>query len=84
MANSLKSLAKTGFGLGIGLIAAQILFLILGAALFIPGYVMFTRKENEQNTTNKVVGVVLMAVGVIIMGGMGFGILTESLGELFD
>jgi hypothetical protein len=84
MANSLKSLAKTGFGLGIGLIAAQILFLMLGAALFIPGYVMFTRKENEQNTTNKVIGVVLMAVGVIIMGGMGFGILTESLGELFD
>ena len=84
MANTLKSLAKTGFGLGIGLIAAQILFLILGAALFIPGYVMFTRKENEQNTTNKVIGVVLMAVGVIIMGGMGFGILTESLGELFD
>jgi len=84
MANSFKSLAKTGFGLGVGLIAAQILFLILGAALFIPGYVMFTRKENEQNTTNKVVGVVLMAVGVIIMGGMGFGILAESIGELVD
>lgn len=84
MANSFKSLAKTGFGLGVGLIAAQILFLILGAALFIPGYVMFTRKENEQNTTNKVVGVVLMAVGVIIMGGMGFGILTESIGDLVE
>ncbi len=84
MANSFKSLAKTGFGLGVGLIAAQILFLILGAALFIPGYVMFTRKENEQNTTNKVVGVVLMGVGVIIMGGMGFGILTESIGSLTD
>lgn len=84
MTNSLKSLAKTGFGLGIGLIAAQILFLILGAALFIPGYIMFNRKENAENTNNKVIGVVLMVIGVIIMGGMGFGILTESLGELFE
>lgn len=84
MTNSLKSLAKTGFGLGIGLIAAQILFLILGAALFIPGYVMYMKKENAENTTNKVVGVVLMAVGVIIMGGMGFGILTESIGDLVN
>jgi hypothetical protein len=84
MANSIASLAKTGFGLGIGLIAAQILFLILGAALFIPGYVMFNKKENQDNTTNKVVGVVLMGVGVVIMGGMGFGILTESLGNLVE
>lgn len=84
MTNSLKSLAKTGFGLGIGLIAAQILFLILGAALFIPGYVMYMKKENAENTTNKVVGVVLMGVGVIIMGGMGFGILTESIGDLVN
>jgi hypothetical protein len=84
MTNSLKALAKTGFGLGIGLIAAQILFLILGAALFIPGFVMYSRKENAENTSNKVIGVVLMAVGVIIMGGMGFGILTESLGDLLE
>lgn len=84
MANSFKSLAQTGFGLGVGLIAAQILFLILGAALFIPGYVMYIRKENTENTTNKVIGVVLMAIGVIIMGGMGFGILTESIGDLVN
>lgn len=75
---------KTGFGLGIGLIAAQIVFLLLGAALFVPGYVMFNKKENAENQTNRVVGVVLMFLGVVIMGGMGFGILTESLGGFLD
>ena len=84
MTNSMKSLVKTGFGLGIGLIAAQIVFLILGAALFIPGYVMFINPKNKDNQPNKVTGIVLMVIGVIIMGGMGFGILTESLGSLFE
>lgn len=80
----MKSLMKTGFGLGIGLIAAQIVFLLLGAALFVPGYVMFNKKENVENQTNRVVGVVLMFLGVVIMGGMGFGILTESLGGFLE
>lgn len=75
---------KTGFGLGVGLIAAQILFLLLGAALFVPGYVMFNKKENAENQNNRVVGVVLMFLGVVIMGGMGFGILTESLGGFME
>lgn len=84
MTNSLKNLVKTGFGLGIGIIAAQIVFLILGAALFIPGYIMFNNPKNKDNQNNKITGIVLMVVGVIIMGGMGFGILTESLGSLFE
>lgn len=80
----MKSLVKTGFGLGIGIIAAQIVFLILGAALFIPGYVMFNNPKNKDNQTNKVTGIVLMVVGVIIMGGMGFGILVGSLDQMIQ
>ena len=80
----MKSLIKTGFGLGIGLFAAQILFLLLGAAFFIPGYVMYMNKQNKENNTNQVIGVVLMFLGVIIMGGIGFTILLESFQGLFE
>jgi len=80
MANSLKSLVKTGFGLGLGLYAAQVLFLLLGLAFFLPGYSMFQKAEREKQ--DKVVPFVLMAVGVVIMGGAGLGILMDSFNEL--
>jgi hypothetical protein len=80
MANSLKSLMKTGFGLGLGLYAAQVLFLLLGLAFFLPGYSMFQKASQEKR--DKVVPFVLMAVGVIIMGGAGLGILLDSFNEL--
>lgn len=80
MANSLKSLVKTGFGLGLGLYAAQVLFLLLGLAFFLPGYSMFQKATKEKS--DKVVPFALMAVGVVIMGGAGLGILMDSFNEL--
>ena len=80
MANSLKSLVKTGFGLGLGLYAAQVLFLLLGLAFFLPGYSMFQKATQEKK--DKVVPFVLMAVGVVIMGGAGLGILLDSFNDL--
>ncbi len=71
---------KTGFGLGLGLYAAQVLFLLLGLAFFLPGYSMFQKASQEKR--DKVVPFVLMAVGVIIMGGAGLGILLDSFNEL--
>ena len=38
MAISFKSLIKTGFGLGLGVSAAQILIGFIGMLFFIPGY----------------------------------------------
>jgi hypothetical protein len=80
MANSLKSLVKTGFGLGLGLYAAQVLFLLLGLAFFLPGYSMFQKATQEKK--DKVVPFALMAVGVVIMGGAGLGILIDSFNDL--
>lgn len=80
--NTIASLARTGFGLGVGLMAAQIIFLLVGAAIFIPGYLLFVSSKKEgktPNTANQITGIVLMVVGVIVMGGVGFGFLMENI-----
>jgi len=85
MANSLKNLVKTGFGLGIGVYLAQIVFLLIGAAFFFPGYAMLQRKNREQAPgSEKIVPFLLMGIGVVIMGGIGFGFLVDNAGDLFE
>jgi hypothetical protein len=85
MANSFKNLVKTGFGLGFGLYAAQIVFLLIGAAFFIPGYIMLQDKNKQKATiSEKIVPLFLMGIGVLIMGGLGFGFLVENLGDIFE
>ena len=78
---SLRSLARAGFGLGLGVMAAQIVFLIIGAAFFIPGYLMVARqkKEAQPSDTNRITGLVMMGIGVVIMGGAGLGLFVENL-----
>ncbi len=80
---SLRSLAKVGFGLGLGVMAAQIVFLLIGAAIFIPGYLMVTgqKKEEKPSDVKRITGLILMGIGVIIMGGVGFGFLLENITE---
>ena len=84
--NTIASLARTGFGLGLGVMAAQIVFMLVGAAIFIPGYLMFveSKKDNKKNTATQVTSIVLMGVGVVIMGGVGFGFLMENLEGFFE
>lgn len=85
MANSFKSLIKTGFGLGLGVYAAQIVFLLIGAVFFFPGYLMLQTKNREKApTSEKILPFFLMAIGVLIMGGIGFGFLVENAGDLFE
>jgi len=83
---TLKSLMKTGFGLGLGVMAAQIVFLLIGAAFFIPGFILFTsqKKKTDKNTTEQVSGIVLMGIGALIMGGIGFSYFMDDLGSLFE
>jgi hypothetical protein len=77
----MKSLIKTGFGLGIGLSLSQIIFLLIGSAFFIPGYLMYSKKSDKDSSGSKTRGIILMVVGVILMGGLGFGTLLDALGD---
>lgn len=82
---TLKSLVKTGFGLGVGFQFASIIFLIIGMAFFIPGYLMFksaSEKKESSTSSSKIGGIILMAIGAAIGGGLGFGALLDSLGDI--
>ena len=82
---SMKSLIKTGFGLGIGLSLANIIFILIGMAFFIPGYLMFKKASSDKEASaSQIGGMVLMALGVVIMGGLGFGALLDSAGDMFS
>ncbi len=83
--SNLKNLVKTGFGLSVGVFAAQMIFIMIGLAFFIPGFMMW-RTESEKfkkDTTRETGAIILMALGVIVMGGIGFGFLMDSLSD-FD
>lgn len=84
--NGMKTLIKTGFGLGVGLSLANIIFILVGMVFFIPGFILFTRasSDKEKGNNSQIGGLVLMGIGVIIMGGMGLGFFLDSLGDMFD
>jgi hypothetical protein len=81
----MRSLVKTGFGISIGMFLAQMIFILLGMAFFIPGYLMFKKASSDKKTSaSQVGGMVLMALGVAVMGGLGFGVLLDSAGDIFS
>ncbi len=83
--SNLKNLVKTGFGLSVGVFAAQMIFIMIGLAFFIPGFMMWRTesKKFKKDTTRETGAIILMALGVIVMGGIGFGFLMDSLSD-FD
>jgi uncharacterized membrane protein len=79
---SMRNLVKTGFGLSVGIFFAQMIFIFIGLVFFIPGYMLFKKADKEKSEGSKIGGVVLMGLGVIVMGGAGFGLLMDSVGDL--
>jgi len=79
---SMRNLVKTGFGISIGIFFAQMIFIFIGLVFFIPGYMLFNKADKEKSEGSKIGGVVLMGLGVIVMGGAGFGLLMDSVGDL--
>ncbi len=85
MANSLKNLFKTGFGIGLGVYAAQVVFLLIGMIVFFPGYIMYEQKRKEgAPDSEKVISFAMMILGVLLMGGAGFTLLVENASDFFD
>lgn len=85
MATSIKNYMKMGFGVGAGVFFAQILFVLVGMVFFIPGFILFTKakKQGQQGSSDQIGGVVLMVLGVVVMGGLGFGVALDSIGDMF-
>ena len=81
----MKSLMKTGFGLGIGFIGAQFVFLLIGAAFFIPGFILYRKEEEKGNkgSSEQILGIALMGIGSLLMLGLGFGIFLSDLEDMF-
>lgn len=78
---AIKNFAKMGFGLGLGVISAQLIFVAIGLAFFIPGLMLIrsTKGEDEKNSTSYYTGMALLTVGVVFMGGMGLSTLVDNL-----
>ena len=82
---SLKQLAKTGFGIGLGAFAAMMVYIALGLMFFVPGFVLYKRAEraHETDSAGRIFSIILMGIGVIIMGGIGLGMLMDNIGDIF-
>ena len=80
---TLKTMIKQGFGLGIGFLSAQVIFIFVGILLFIPGYLLFVSQEKKTDPTvsKQISGLVLMFLGVVLVGGIGFGFLIDAIGD---
>lgn len=84
MARNFKNIVREGFGVGLGFLASLMVYLFFGMLFFIPGLVLYTqeKKKGEKSSSLQIVGVVLMAIGVIIMGGVGFNTLMGDIGDM--
>jgi len=77
----MKNLVKSGFGLGVGLIGAQMIFLLLGALFFFWG--LIEREKARKNGTSLVLPYALMVLGMVLGLGLGFGVIADGLTENF-
>jgi hypothetical protein len=84
MAGSVTNFIKAGFGLSVGFSLAGMLFLFIGFLFFFPGYILFKKESvaKRNGSATQIFAVILMALGVILMGGAGFGILLSSVNEM--
>ena len=81
------SYLKAGFGITFGSVLAIMIFLAVAVGIFIVGFIMVKKEskkpKEQQNTTRKVVGFVLMGLAMVVGLGFGapvfFGLLAESV-----
>ena len=78
----MRNLVKTGFGISVGMFLAQMIFMLIGMVFFIPGYIMFVKADKKKSSGSQIGGIILMGLGVVMMGGAGFGFLVNSIGDM--
>ena len=74
-----KNYAKAGFGLGVGSISAQLIFMIIGLTIFLIGMRMLAgaRKEGK----SPVPAYVFMGIGMVVGLGLGSGVFFNNIAE---
>jgi hypothetical protein len=87
---TLKSYIKEGFGLGVGVSLSFMLFLAASIGFVLGGYFMFAKEQAKKknggkpNTTNEIIGIVLMVIGCVIGLGFGGGLLFDAVGTMAE
>jgi hypothetical protein len=58
--------------------------MVIGLVFFIPGFLLLNgeKGKKEKNTALQGLGIALMAIGVVVMGGAGLGVLLENLSDM--
>jgi len=82
---SMRSLIKTGFGISVGMFLAQMIFMVIGIVFFISGYMLYKNVSNDNEKKSngfQIGGIILMGLGVIVMGGIGFTYLMEAVNDM--
>ena len=81
----MRSLIKTGFGISVGMFLAQMIFMVIGIVFFISGYMLYKNVSNDNEKKSngfQIGGIILMGLGVIVMGGIGFTYLMEAVNDM--
>lgn len=73
----LKDLIKTGFGLGVGVTASQILFLLIGVILLVVGTRLLEKARKGQGSY--AFAYFILILGVVFGLGLGLGFLLENV-----
>jgi hypothetical protein len=82
---SMRNLIKTGFGISVGMFLAQMIFMLIGIIFFISGYMLYKSvSDDKDNKSNGfyIGGLILMGLGVLVMGGIGFSFLMDAVGDM--
>ena len=81
----MRNLIKTGFGISVGMFLAQMIFMLIGIIFFISGYMLYKSvSDDKDNKSNGfyIGGLILMGLGVLVMGGIGFSFLMDAVGDM--
>jgi hypothetical protein len=82
---SMRNLIKTGFGISVGMFLAQMIFMVIGIIFFISGYMLYKNVSNDNEKKSngfQIGGIILMGLGVVVMGGIGFTYLMEAVNDM--
>lgn len=80
---NMKNMFKAGFATGLGVFSSLIPLIFIGLLFFVPGLYLYgqekKKSKDQRNNIMYITGLTLMGIGVLFVGGMGFGLLAEGV-----